>query len=92
MHDAKEQWPKTIEEAIDRLLMHVDDENKRHLMRGSYRAFRGKFVEDIIGEFGLMDGNQELLDSCIGSAAAWVLAHSAVEDILHQARCRLMDW
>ena len=67
MPEAKKEWPRTVEEAVDRLLSLMSEEDKQSLKNTPEKdliMFHFGLGEHIRNEFGLWQGNTELLKSC----------------------------
>lgn len=64
---AKKEWPRTVEEAVDRLLSLMSEEDKQSLKNTPEKdliMFHFGLGAYIRNEFGLWQGNTELLKSC----------------------------
>lgn len=65
--DAKKKWPKTVEEAVNRLLSAMSKEDRRALKKMSEEDLSmlhfdlGQYIRN---EFGLWQGNRELIEDC----------------------------
>jgi hypothetical protein len=67
MPEAKKEWPRTVEESVDRLLSLMSEEDKQSLKNTSEKdliMFHFGLGAYIRNEFGLWQGNTELLKSC----------------------------
>ena len=67
MSEAKKEWPRTVEEAVDRLLSLMSEEDKQSLKNTPKKdliRFHFGLGQYIRNEFGLWQGNTELLKSC----------------------------
>ena len=65
--EAKKEWPRTVEEAVDRLLSSMSEEDKQSLKNTPKKdliMFHFGLGQYIRNEFGLWQGNTELLKSC----------------------------
>lgn len=63
----EDELPKTVEEAVDRILAGMDDENKtrvRQTPREKLILFHHGWGTGIRNSFGLWGGNAALLESC----------------------------
>ena len=64
----KKRWPKTVDEAVDRLLSGLSDEDKA-VLRETPKEELGRFHHGlgtyIRNEFGLWAGNKELIRDCL---------------------------
>lgn len=64
---AEEELPKTVDEAVNRILAEMDDENKarvRQTPREKLILFHHGWGTGIRNAFGLWRGNAALLESC----------------------------
>ena len=67
MSESEEQWPKTLDEAVDQLLSSLSDEDKeefRNTPKPELIMFHHGLGTAIRNMFGLWRGNQDLLKSC----------------------------
>lgn len=66
----KKEWPKSVDEAVERLMAELSDEDKKILKDTpemelvKYHFGIGMYIRN---EFGLWQGNKDLLESCCGS-------------------------
>ncbi len=69
MSKTKKKWPKTVDEAVERLMAEISEEDKKTLMNTpereliQYHFGLGMYIRN---EFGLWQGNTDLLESCCG--------------------------
>jgi hypothetical protein len=62
-----DEWPKTVDEAVERLLAILDDESKRRLRDTAEKdliLYHFGWGQGLRNDFGLWRGNSELLASC----------------------------
>ena len=67
MPEAKKAWPRTVEEAVDRLLSSMSEKDKlsfKNTPEKDLIMFHFGLGAYIRNEFGLWQGNTELLKSC----------------------------
>ena len=68
MDDGKsKRWPKTVDQAVDMLIVLMGDEDKRHVRGLSHEGLTSLHYglgAVIRNSFGLWEGNKELLESC----------------------------
>ena len=64
----KKEWPKCVEEAVERLMAELSEEDKKELKNTKKDLILHHFGlgEHIRNEFGLWQGNKELIASCCG--------------------------
>ena len=67
MSKSRKKWPKTVEEAVNRMIQEMSEEDRTRLKNTPekdlimYHFSLGMWVRN---EFGLWQGNDELLKSC----------------------------
>ena len=69
MSDSEKTWPKTVDEAVDRLLEEMSEEDKRFVKEMSDSdPIRVHFTlgMDIRNAFGILAGNNDLIRSACG--------------------------
>jgi hypothetical protein len=69
MPKTKKEWPKTMDEAVERLMVELSDEDKKILKSTPKKElvkYHFGFGMHIRNEFGLWKGNKDLLESCCG--------------------------
>ena len=90
MHDIEcRRWPKTVDDAVDMLIVHMSEEEKEQVRNTSEEgliALHPDLGMCIRNSFGLWEGNEELLETC-GSPAMHPDSASAV--IIEATRERL---
>ncbi len=67
MPKTKKEWPRTVEEAVDRLLSSMSEKDKQSFKNTPEKdliMFHFGLGTHIRNEFGLWQGNTELLKSC----------------------------
>ncbi len=60
----KKRWPKTVDQAVDRLLRDLTRQEMELLCSGKSAVEWYSFGQSVRNNFGLCQGNQELLRSC----------------------------
>jgi len=69
MNQSVKDWPKNIDEAVDKLLELMQEEDQLHLKNTpeneliKYHFFLGMYIRN---QFGLWKENKELIRSCAG--------------------------
>jgi hypothetical protein len=67
MSDQVQRWPKTVQEAVDRLVVELADDDTHTIAHLSEAEVVGLHISlglAICNTFGLWQGNRALLDSC----------------------------
>jgi hypothetical protein len=62
------RWPKTVDEAVDQLLLSMSEEDKgtlRNTPEGELFFYHFGWGLYIRNKFGLWSGNEEILKSCV---------------------------
>lgn len=88
---ARAKWPKTLDEAVDRLLVELPKKDKKafkETKENNLIMLHHGFGTDIRNVFGLWEGNEELLKSCGGE---WIHPDSASMVIIETAWKRLQQ-
>lgn len=89
--EVRAEWPKTLDEAVKRLLAELSKKEKKALKEtkeDDLIMLHHGFGTDIRNVFGLWDGNEELLKSCGGE---WIHPDSASMVIIEAAWRRLQQ-
>ena len=69
MPKTKKVWPKSVDDAVERLMAEISEEEKKILMNTPEKElfkYHFGFGMYIRNEFGLWQGNKDLLESCCG--------------------------
>ena len=92
MHDIdSKRWPKTLNEAVDLVIVHMSEEEKEELRSTSKEGllmFHFELGMCIRNSFGLWEGNTELLESC---GSAFMHADDVSTVIIEATRERLLS-
>jgi len=83
------RWPKTVDEAVDLLVVHMSEEEKaelRGMSKEGLLMLHHELGVCIRNSFGLWEGNTELLESC---GSAFMHADSASTAIIETTWRRL---
>ena len=65
----RKEWPRNIDEAVERLMFELSEEDKKELKNTNEEDLilhHFGLGEHIRNEFGLWKGNKDLLESCCG--------------------------
>ena len=91
MHSIEsKRWPKTVDDAVDLIIVHMSEEEKEELRSTSKEGslmFHFELGMCIRNSFGLWEGNTELLESCRSAvmhadSASTVIIESTWERLL----------
>jgi hypothetical protein len=75
---AANDWPRTVDEAVDRLISVLSDENKQVIRDNTegnlidYHFGLGMYIRN---QFGLWAGNKALLESCVAQRGHALVSH-----------------
>jgi hypothetical protein len=91
MVKSRKKWPRTVEQAVNQILLSISDEDKetvKNTPEEDLIIFHHGWGTNIRNNIGLWSGNEELLKSC---GAEWMGADSASAIIIQAVWKKLQE-